>query len=49
MIEDLRFIKIKNGWILSIIDKGMMKEHIEDVFIKNKFEMIEWIKENIKV
>jgi len=46
-IEDLRFIKISNGWILTITDKGIMKETVEDIYFKDKNEIIKWIKENV--
>lgn len=47
MIEDILFIKIKNGWIVTIRDKGMVKEHIDDIYLKDQEEIIEWIKENV--
>lgn len=48
MIEDIILIKIKNGWILTIRDKGMVSEHTEDVYLKNREEIINWVRENIR-
>ena len=47
MIEDILLIKIKNGWILTIRDKGIAKEHTDDIYLKNRDEIINWLKENI--
>jgi len=47
MIEDFRFIKISNGWIETIIDRGIQKENIYDTFLKDPKEIIKWIEENI--
>jgi len=47
MIEDLRFIKISNGWILTIQDRGISKENIYDIYLKDKKEIINWIDKNI--
>lgn len=48
MIDDFRFIKISNGWILTIVDRGIQKENIYDVYLENKEDIIKWIKDNIK-
>ena len=47
MIEDILLIKIKNGWILTIRDKGMMRDHNEDIYMKNRDEIVKWFQENI--
>jgi len=47
MIEDILLIKIKNGWILTIRDKGMMKEHTDDIYLADRDEIIKWLQENI--
>lgn len=47
MIEDFRFIKISNGWVLTIIDRGIQKENIYDVFLNDKEEIISWVNKNI--
>jgi len=48
MIENIQFIKIKNGWVLTITDRGISKEHVDDIFFSNVGEIINWIKENVK-
>jgi len=48
VIENLTFIRIKNGWILTIRDKGMVRENVEDIFFKNQEEIIDWIRENLR-
>jgi len=48
MIEDILLIKIKNGWVVTIRDKGMVSEHTEDIYLKNQAEILEWVRVNIK-
>lgn len=48
MIENLQFIKIKNGWVVTVTDRGITKDHVEDEFLRDKDEIIKWIRENVK-
>lgn len=47
MIEDFRFIKISNGRILTIVDRGISKENIYDVYFKGKEDIVKWIETNL--
>ena len=47
MIEDFRFIRISNGWVVAVYTKGIQKENVYDVFLKDKNDIKKWIDENI--
>ena len=47
MIEDFRFIRISNGWIVTVYNKGIQKENQYDIYFKDRAGIIKWIEENI--
>lgn len=48
MIEHISILKIKNGWIITISNKGIFQDTTEDYFVDSVVSLIDWIEENVE-
>lgn len=47
MIDQVSLIKIKNGWVITTLSKGIFSDRAEDHYVKSIDEACVWLKENI--
>lgn len=47
MIEHITIVKIRNGWVLTILNKGIIQDVTEDIFLGSKNDIVKWIQDNL--